>query len=151
MSAAESPQLVVAESKEELESLVENAAVEVEFDSKVAEQAYQEADWRLHIQMCEVMGMTAGADRSDGLVHMIEDWWPHRERYMEVDAAAFGPVQVGALRALLRGEFEDWAIHVSVYRGFTSDIANDRPEFIGGVAIYSKRTVVQRQLLHLVA
>ena len=47
------------------------------------------------------MGMTAGADRSDGLVHMIEDWWPHRERYMEVDIAAFRPVQVKVLRALL--------------------------------------------------
>jgi hypothetical protein len=50
-------------------------------------------------------------------------------------------------KALLQGEFEDWAIHVSVYRGFTSDITSDitsvRPEYIGGVATYATRPVVQ--------
>jgi hypothetical protein len=146
MSARDPPQLVVAETKRELARLAKQAAVEVELASEAAEQAYEEADWRLHLQMCEVMGMTAGADRSDGLVHMIEDWFPNRERYMEIDAAAFGPVQVKALRALLQGEFEDWAIHVSVYHRLTSD----RPEYMGGVAIYATRTVVQRAILHLV-
>ena len=131
MSAPEQPQLVIAETREELERLVDQAAAVIEFDSKAAEQAYQEVDWRLHLQMCEVMGVMAGADRSDGLVHMIEDWWPNQSRYMEVDATALGPDQVKSLRALLHGEFMDWAIHVRVYRGFTSDIANDRPEFIG--------------------
>ena len=150
MSTLDPPQLVVAESKEELERLVEQAAAVVEFESKAAEQAYQKADWRLHLQICDVMGMTDSSDRSDGLVHMIEDWWPNQSRYMEVDATALGPDQVKSLRALLHGEFKDWAIHVSVYRGFTSVIANDRPEFIGGISIYATRTVVQREALHIV-
>jgi hypothetical protein len=150
MSTLDPLQMKVAESKEELEFLTQQAAVEVQFDSKAAEQAYQEADWRLHLQICEVMGMTAGADRPDGLVHMIEDWWPNRARYMEVDVTAFGLAQMKALRALLHGEFEDWAILVSIYRGFTSDVANDTPEYIGGVAIYATRTIVQREVLGLV-
>jgi hypothetical protein len=41
-----------------LERLVEQAAEVVEFDSKASEQAYQEAGWRLHLQVCGVMGMT---------------------------------------------------------------------------------------------
>ena len=150
MSTLDPPQLVVAESIEELERLAEEAAVVVEFDSRAAQQTYQEADWRLHLQVCGVMGMTAGVDRPDGLVHMIEDWWPNQARYIEVDFTAFGPDQVKALRALLHGEFEEWAIHVSVYRGFTSHIASDKPEYIGGLAIYATRIVVQREVLHLV-
>jgi len=60
-----------------LEYLADRAAVVVEFDSKAAEQAYQKTDRRLHLQMCEAMGMTDGADRSDGLV-LTEDWWPDK-------------------------------------------------------------------------
>ena len=147
MSASGPARLVVAQSLEELERLADQAAVTVEFDSKAAEQGYQKRDWRLHLQICEVMGMTAGADRSDGLVHMIEDWWPNKSRHMEIDAAALGPYQVESLRVLLKGEFEDWVIHVGVYRGFTSEVSRDKPEFIGGLSIYATRILVQRSVL----
>lgn len=90
MSASGPALVVVAESLEELEHLAGQAAVTLKFDSKAAEQAYQKKDWRLHLQICDVIGMTAGADRSDGLVHMIDDWWPNTSRYMEIDAAALG-------------------------------------------------------------
>jgi hypothetical protein len=148
MSASGPALLVVAESLEELECLTDEAAVTVEFDSKAAEQAYQKRDWRLHLQICDVMGMTAGADRSDGLVHMIEDWWPNKSRHMEIDTAALGPDQVESLRLLLKGEFEDWVIHVGVYRGFTSEASRDKPEFIGGLSIYATRIHLQRTVLH---
>ena len=148
MSAPGRSQLVIAETIEELERLAHQAAVVVEFDSRAAEQASEKVDWRLHLQICDVMGMTDSSDRSDLLVHLIEDWWPDQSRYMEVDATALGPDQVKSRRALLHGEFRDWAIHMSVYRGFTNDIANDRPEFIVGVAIYATRVVVQRTVLH---
>jgi hypothetical protein len=146
MSTIEPPQLVVVESREALYRLIEDTAVEVQFQSQAAEQAYEKADWRLHLQICEVMGVTDSPERSDGLVYMIEDWWPNQTKIFQADATAFGPDQVKALRALLQGEFEDWRINVTVFRDFNGD----KPECIGGLTIYATRTLVQREALGVV-
>lgn len=56
-----------------------------------------------------------------------------------------------SLRILLKGEFEDWVIHVGVYLGFTSEVSRDKPEFIGGLSIFATRILVQRTVLHTCA
>src|SRR5215470_11705970 len=101
MSTVEPPRTVVAESREAFDRLIEEAAVVVEFESQAAERAYGEADWRLHLRVCDVMGIAKSPTRSDDLVHVVEDWFPTRTKFIETDSTAFSPDHVEALRALL--------------------------------------------------
>ena len=146
MSTAESPLMVVVESREALDRLIEEAAVVVELESQAAKRAYEDSDWRLHLQVCDVMGVANTPTRSDDLVHVVEDWFPTRTKFIETDSTAFGPDQIEALRALLHGEFEHWRISVHIYRGLNSS----KREHVGGVNIYSMRTLVQREALSYV-
>ncbi|SRR6266849_5470605 len=91
MSTVESQRIVVAESREAFDRLIEEAAVVVEFESEAAERAYEEADWRLHLEVCDVMGIVNSPTRSDDLVHVVEDWFPTRTKFIETDSTAFGP------------------------------------------------------------
>jgi hypothetical protein len=74
------------------------------------------------------------------------DWWPDQTKRIAVDATAFGPEQVKALRTLLQGEFEDWRITVGINRDFNSN----EPEYIGGLCIYATRIIVQKEALQFV-
>jgi hypothetical protein len=146
MSIVEPTRLVLVESSAALERLLDDTSVEVEFESQAAEQLYQEADWRLHCQICDVMGVTDSPTRSDGLVFVLDDWWPNRTKLVQADVKAFGPDQVKALRALLQGEFEDWRIVVGIFRGH----AGSNSVCIGGLCIDAVRTLVSREVLHVV-
>jgi len=139
-------QTIAADSREALERLVEGESVEIGLPSQTAEDAYCKAHWRFHGRICEVMGVTDGYERADGLVYFTGDWWPNQTEHFAVDATAFGPTQVKALRALLQGEFADWRITVNIYRDFKSK----EPEHIGGLCIYATRTLVQRDALQFV-
>src|SRR5262245_22609506 len=140
------PQMILAESREALDRLIEDAAVEIDLPSEAAEHAYEKADWRLHLQVCDVMGVEDGYERSDRLVWLNGDWWPNQTKHIAVDATAFGPEQVNAFRALLQGEFQDWRITVNIYRDWSSDGA----EHIGGLCIYATRIIVQKEALQFV-
>lgn len=140
------PQTIVADSREACEHLIEDETVEVEFPSRAAEDAYCKAHWRFHGRICEVMGVTDGYERADRLVYFTGDWWPTQTEHFAVDATAFGPAHVKALRALLQGEFEDWRITVNIYRDFNTK----EPEHVGGLCIYAIRTLVQRDALQFV-
>ncbi len=146
MSTASPPPIVIADTWEQFDRLIEKATTVVEFESEAAEHACEAADWRLHLQICDVMGVVHGPTRSDNLVHVVEDWFPTRTKYVEADASAFGPDQVDGLRALLRGEFADWQINVQIYLGFD----RDPPAHVGGVHIARTRTLVQRAALSYV-
>jgi hypothetical protein len=84
------PQTIVADSRESFDRLIEDAAVEIDLPSKAAEQAYEKADWRLHLQVCDVMEVTDGYERSDHLVWLDGDWRPDQTKHVAVDATAFG-------------------------------------------------------------
>jgi hypothetical protein len=146
MATIAPPQTILAESREAFDRLIEDTAVEIDLPSGAAEQAYEKADWRLHLQICDVMGVTDGYERSDRLVWLHGDWWPNQTKHIAVDTTAFGPDQVKALRALLKGEFEDWRITVGIYRNFNSN----EPEHIGGLCIYAERIIVQKEALPFV-
>ncbi len=135
------PQTIVADSREAYERLIEDTAVRIEFPSQGAEDAYQKANWRLHLQICDVMGVTDGYERSDGLVYFTGDWWPDQTEHFAVDATAFGPGQVKALRALLQGEFEDWRITVNIYH----DFKNEEPEHLARFIRHNCSAAVLRQ------
>ena len=140
------PQTIVADSREAYERLIEDETVEIELLSQAAEDACCKAHWRFHGRICDVMGVTDGYERADGLVYFTGDWWPNQTEHFAVDATAFGPAQVKALRALLQGEFEDWRITVNIYR----DFKNKEPEHVGGLCIYAMRILVQRDALQFV-
>jgi hypothetical protein len=145
-AAAGSTPVVIAESSEELDRRIEESAVTIDFSSKAEEKAYEESDWRLHMKICDVCGVRASPTRDDGLVHLVEDWYPTRTKFVEADASVFGQAQVSALRSLLAGEHEEWRINVQIYRGLNAE----KPEHLGGLNIYRNWTLVQRQVLRYV-
>jgi hypothetical protein len=143
-------QTIVVDSIEALERLVEDETIKITFPSQAAEDANQEADWRLHLQICDVMGVTDGYQRADGCVYFTGDWWPDQTAHFAVDATAFSQAHVAALRALLQGEFAGWRITVDIYRDFKSTEPGNDPKRVGGVCIHAMRTLAQRDALQFV-
>jgi hypothetical protein len=141
MSCTESSLIEIAETWEEFDRRIEENAVVVEFASDSEERAYEAADWRLHLQICAVLGVESSPTRSDELVHVIEDWFPTRTKFVEADPSVVGPSEVESLRNLLRGEFDDWRINVQIFRGLSG------PAHVGGINIYNSRILVQREVL----
>jgi hypothetical protein len=68
MSIIEPPRLIVAESTAEFDRLLHEKSVEIKLECRAAEEAYQKANWRLHLQICDVMGVEDDYERSDHLV-----------------------------------------------------------------------------------
>jgi hypothetical protein len=145
MSAIEPPRLIIAESTADFDRLLDDESVEIKFESQAAEEAYQEADWRLHLQICDVMGVEDGYERSDHLVWVQSDWLADRSKMFQADAIALGPDQVEALRALLQGEFADWRIVVGVFRDFAT-----KHDCIGGLCIYATHSLVLKEVLPVI-
>jgi hypothetical protein len=111
-------------------------AVEVRFVSPEDERAYEACDWSLHSRIQAVFVDTGVTGTPASVVHVIEDWWPNKTKYLEVARHALNAQKLAALQATLAGEHGEWCINIQVYEDLS-----DATTWLGTVNLYADEII----------
>jgi len=123
--------------------LMRQPAEELVFETHELEQQYERSDLSLAVHIeAEVCAQFPGTP-SDELLFSSFDWWPNKSRSVVLSERAFCTRVVERLASLLRGEFADWRIHVSVCKALEPD--PDGCE-VGSLCILPGQIIIENSL-----
>jgi len=108
-------------------------------ESKEGELRYEALDRSLMQEISNKMGRF-GVQETDW--HSIEDWWPNRTRFLEVDASLVSTDLVTSLQSLLVGQYGSWIVNINVYEGLSSGAA----VHIGPLNVYASKCVCTKEV-----
>jgi hypothetical protein len=117
------------------------AAVEVKFDSPMAQAAYCENDLAFANAIEDVVLSSTEAMHRDHAVYTNSDWWPNRNRAVTVSTQVFSLTLVQALAGLLTAQYADWRINVTVV-----DQLPDPAAEVGSMFITPECIVIEQSL-----
>jgi hypothetical protein len=121
--------------------LLKLPAAEVEFPTSEAEQAYEQMDAHLAVQIQQVAENACGPQDPENLVHTNWDWYPNKSRSLELDSQIVSAALVYALLSLLEGRYADWRIHLNVY----SSLA-EHPHELGAACLLKGKVLIESRL-----
>lgn len=132
-------------SPEQFDRLFQEQAVIAEFATIDQEREYERRDsFLIHLIRREVE-RSFGSDCGD-TVFVHDDWWPNHTRYIDMTRERCTPVFLLALRDLLCDEHREYRMQICVY-----DDLMDGDSYIGSVAIYADRLLIEERLHDLLA
>jgi hypothetical protein len=130
-------------SPEEFSELFREEARIAEFASPEEESAYERRDsFFIHLIRREVQRYFGPDKEQQPFVG--DDWWPDHTRHMEATPVHCTAPFLTALRSLLTDDYKDYRIQICVYQD-----AMDGKSYIGSMALYADRVLIERRLHEL--
>jgi len=131
-------------SPENFDELFQKEAHVMEFGSPEEEAEYEKRDSQLIILIRQEIKQMFGPEECRELF-VDDEWWPDHTRRVEIGMRHFTTALLTALRSLLKGEYKDYRILISVYVNRT-----ETELYIGSVALHADRALIERNLYLLV-